>query len=124
MGTPNGAFQLESMGEVRFQDISDGTSKTIAIGEKHVPWNMFGQGWLDSSLYNGDYGYSSFRSAGYGYGLAVSPWQYDWLYGSYHPGVCQFIFCDNHLVSLKIETPQDVLDRLANRSDGQATPDY
>jgi prepilin-type processing-associated H-X9-DG protein len=104
-------------------DIPDGTSNTLLVGEKHVPRNRLGQGFWDSSLYNGE-SYSSRRSAGPFYPLAQSPDDQGWLFGSDHPGICHFVFCDGHVQMLHNTIDPKVLGLLANRADGQAIPDY
>ena len=123
MGTANGAFQVESVG-VRFSDISDGLSNTLLVGEKHVPKGQFGVGWWDCSTYNGDYAVCSTRAAGPDYPLATSITDYHWCYGSYHPGICQFAFCDGSVHVLPNNINANVLGLLADRSDGQVIPDY
>ena len=62
--TSNGAFfQVGSTG-LRFADITDGLSHTLLVGEKHVNLGQFGTGWLDSSIYNGQYFAPTGRAAG------------------------------------------------------------
>lgn len=81
MPRQGGAFQLGSMG-VKLAAISDGLSNTILAGEKHVPKNAFGVGVLDSSTYNGDYPLCFTRSAGMGVGIAQTPDEVTWKWGS------------------------------------------
>jgi len=64
MGTTDGTYlQCGGLG-VRFEEITDGLSNTLLVGEKHVPLKYFREGPLDSSAYNGDYFLSHARSAG------------------------------------------------------------
>ena len=124
MGTPDGAFQLGSIGPVSFKDITDGLSNTLLIGEKHVPLGKFGVGWWDNSTYNGDYYHSCTRTAGPDYPLAATITDPGWKFGSYHPGICQFAFCDGRVVPLPVLTDPTTLGLLAKRNDGQVIPDY
>jgi len=131
----NGVFQLENAwpqyfgglwGAVRLNMITDGLSNTIFFGEKHIPQvgvdpaqYGFGNGPADSSAYNGDFA-GSFRKLGVGSPLArgdVDPTQL--LFGSSHPGICQFVFGDGGVRSLAVEADETALGYLANREDGQ-----
>jgi prepilin-type N-terminal cleavage/methylation domain-containing protein len=131
VNTPNnGPFQLDNnwssnpkpsfVGGVRFEQISDGLSTTILIGEKHVQRSRLGEYAAgDGAAYNGDHG-TSFRGAGPGRTLARTP--NDNLtnrFGSYHTGICQFVFCDGSVHALPVSIDATTLGRLASRNDGQ-----
>jgi hypothetical protein len=117
----NGAFQLGSTG-VPFNNILDGLSNTILAGEKNVPLGGWGVGGLDSSLYNGDCPSASTRAGGGGVGLSESLNDPGWKFGSYHPQICQFAFCDGSVRPLPTSIPPDVLQLLLDRRDGQVIP--
>lgn len=111
--------------------ITDGLSNTVIGGEKHVKADDFGVGWLDCSYYNGDYETGCARCLGKSlyepypeYPIADSPRNPHALFGSYHPGFCQFLFGDGHIRSLPINTDINILTLLARRNDGQVIPDY
>jgi hypothetical protein len=98
-------------------------------GEKHVIKGYFGVGWLDSSIYNGTYTTPTARSAGPDYPLAKSPTDREFsgeqaVFGSWHPGICQFVYCDGSVHSLPVEIDERVLGVLANKCDGQVAPEY
>jgi prepilin-type N-terminal cleavage/methylation domain-containing protein len=126
----NGAFRSQydqfgnPLGDVTFNLITDGLSNTIFMGEKNVPLGDFGNGWLDCSLYNGDYWTCSSRSAGPNFPLAQSLADYTYNFGSYHPGICQFGFGDGTVRSIANTIDPNIMALLANISDGQAVPDY
>jgi prepilin-type processing-associated H-X9-DG protein len=103
--------------------ITDGLSNTLLVGEKHVPINQFGVGYLDSSTYNGDNPTCMTRGAGLGVGLAQSLDDPNWKFGSYHTAVCQFVFCDGHVEGLPHNIDPNILFLLASRDDGQVIPD-
>ena len=119
---PNGAF--EAYKGVRFGDIRDGLSNTLLVGEKHVPAASFGVWPWDCSLYDGHNPVCNTRAAGPDYPLATSPYDDGWKFGSYHPGVCQFAFCDGSVRSLVNTINRVTLGLLAQRNDGQVIPEY
>ena len=133
--SPNGTL----MGEFNFNHISDGTSNTFLIGEKHIPVKWFGLGMGtpsgdggDGSVYNGDHEWHFCRVAGPSYPLAMSPTDtsgsagtnYHSMFGSYHSGVVQFVFCDASVRALTPGIPTATLALLSQRDDGQVIPQY
>lgn len=130
--SPNGTL----MGEFNFNHISDGSSNTFLIGEKHIPSKWFGIGFGnnggDGSVYNGDHEWHFTRVAGPSYPLATSPTDSSALansfhasmFGSYHSGVVQFVFCDASVRALTPGIPTATLALLSQRDDGQIIPPY
>jgi prepilin-type N-terminal cleavage/methylation domain-containing protein len=116
----------------KFQLITDGLSNTFLAGDKHVPLaksgpSDFGQEqYGDGSIYNGDpTNWNAERVAGLGTPLALSPTAaFSLQFGSYHPGVCQFVLCDGSVRPVAVTTSEQVLSLLANRHDGKVVPDY
>jgi prepilin-type N-terminal cleavage/methylation domain-containing protein len=129
-GAYNGAFRVgmnqfgQIIGAVSFNQITDGLSNTILVGEKHAQRGKFGTRELDCSLYNGDYWQCSTRSAGPNYRLATSPNDSAVVFGSYHPGICQFVLGDGSARPISVSTSPAILALLANIADGQPIPDY
>jgi len=63
------------------------------------------------------------RRAGPSQPLAISPTvAANNQFGSYHPGICQFVFADGSVRGVKNSTPGTTLGLLANRSDRQVIP--
>jgi prepilin-type processing-associated H-X9-DG protein len=127
--TPDGAFEYPH--GRRFADFLDGLSHTILVGEKHVHIDRFGVGWLDCSLYNGDYDTCSCRSGGKNkyppfneHPIARSVKEERAVFGSYHPGFCQFAFGDGSVRNLPADIDVNILALLCNRFDGQPIPDF
>jgi prepilin-type N-terminal cleavage/methylation domain-containing protein/prepilin-type processing-associated H-X9-DG protein len=115
---------------IALTDITDGTSNTFLVGEKHAPlskWGQSGPSFGEGSVYNGEFprnfariaGAPSF-SLGQGPDDLAGPWHCK--FGSYHPGVCQFLFADGRVAALNNSTDLATLQALAVRNDGQAVP--
>jgi prepilin-type N-terminal cleavage/methylation domain-containing protein len=129
-GSPSQVVQ--SQPQTRLRDVTDGTSLTFLVGEKHVPLSKFGQSgpsWGDGAIFNGDFPRNFTRIAGQPqFNLGQGPFDLSgpWhcKFGSYHPGICQFVFTDGHAVALSNDTSLDVLNKLAVRNDGQIVDGY
>ncbi len=145
---PNGLFQLGTNGVgVKVAQVTDGLSNTLMIGEKHVQIGQFGMGNNDCSIYNGDFpnsggiwasyncatrsaglggadiaGYAGADAGQVGYPIATSLNDTAWKFGSYHPGICQFVFADGSVHPIANTTSTQILDYLANIADGHSTP--
>jgi prepilin-type N-terminal cleavage/methylation domain-containing protein/prepilin-type processing-associated H-X9-DG protein len=107
--------------------ITDGLSNTVFAGEKHVRQGQFGNGGEgDGSVYNGDPGNANAaRVAGPNNLLARSPTEaYRTQFGSYHTGVCPFVFGDGHVQAVSVSVSGTILSRLSVRNDGQPVPDF
>jgi hypothetical protein len=114
-------------GLTNFAGITDGLSNTFLVGEKHVRPDRFGDrpSMADCSIYNGDQAQCVARSAGPGRQLALTPLASSQnLFGSYHPGVCQFVLCDGSVRAVPVSLTGDILRLLVLRSDGQVIPNF
>jgi len=136
--TEAGGIVTKWYGQLRFASISDGTSNTFLIGEKHVPQKWLNGDEGDASIYDGNWKRTLGRVAGDGesapgyvydlgqgpFDVAGGPDRYQRIFGSYHTGVCQFVFCDGSVHALSNSTPATTLRLLAVRNDGKPVPDY
>jgi prepilin-type processing-associated H-X9-DG protein len=103
----------------------DGTSNTILAGEKHVRPSRFGIASEDGAVYNGDHPGSFSRCGGPGYPLARFPTdQFQVNFGSYHPGVVNFVLGDGSVRGLSVQISTDILGRLTARNDNQVVPSF
>jgi prepilin-type N-terminal cleavage/methylation domain-containing protein/prepilin-type processing-associated H-X9-DG protein len=114
--------------QTRFGNITDGLSNTFLVGEKHIIPGKFGmndsdnyysQTGGDSSIYNGDDPWVISRAASVSQPLARSPTvPLSLQFGSWHPGVCQFVFADGSVRAIPVTVNGQVLGYLARRDDG------
>ena len=119
---PNGTFQAGK--GVRFPEIIDGLSNTLLVGDKHVPLASPGMNPYDCGIFDGQNPACNTRAAGPGFPLAASYNDPSWVFGSRHPGQCQFAFADGSVHLLHTSIDPIVLGLLAQRNDGQVIPDY
>jgi hypothetical protein len=119
---PNGAFR--AVKGVKFNEITDGLSNTLLVGEKHVPRGSETLHPWDCGLFDGHNPACNTRAAGPGFPLASQRDDPGWKFGSHHPHLCQFVFCDGSVHALKTSIDPLILGLLAQRNDGQAIPDY
>jgi prepilin-type N-terminal cleavage/methylation domain-containing protein/prepilin-type processing-associated H-X9-DG protein len=122
----HGVFFLNSA--IRYEDISDGTSHTLFIGEKY-PDEQNDLGWMSGTRW-------SLRNTGIplnagndarnrrGYGGAApgeqpSPTVIVGGFDSPHPGGAQFAFGDGHVGFVSQTIPLETYQQLAHRADGK-----
>jgi type II secretory pathway pseudopilin PulG len=128
----DGRYYTDWHSRTTLDKITDGTSNTLMVGEKHVHPDgmglnrMFSTWQYDNSCYNGDSPFSSARVAGPGYPIASRPDELftdNWVFGSWHTdGICQFVMCDGSVHGLSPTVDTAILGYLANRNDGYPIP--
>ncbi|MFO0880122.1 MAG: DUF1559 domain-containing protein [Gemmataceae bacterium] len=120
-------------GQLNLLSITDGTSNTFLIGEKHIRPNSLRGKNEDRSVFGGQNN-SVRRMAGIGTGTNVRPLRppqdqngalANTSFGGPHTGVCQFVFCDGSVKPVLTSASLQTLSYLAQRNDGQVIPnDY
>jgi prepilin-type processing-associated H-X9-DG protein len=125
---PKPILSFRSM--TNFASISDGLSNTLLIGEKHVRRDGLGLASNGDDAYYSGYNYNTAqRSAGWYTDTGSTVHQNKPLmkptdaastirFGSWHTGVCNFVFCDGSVHSLPVNIDIETLRRLADRDDG------
>ncbi len=119
-------------GQTRFADILDGTSNTVMFGEKHIRPNSLRGKNEDRSIFSG---VRNTHRRMLGKGLtktdqlrplmpanAQTPAQANSAFGSAHPAICGFVFCDGSTRVLRNNTDLDTLTYLATRAGGEVIP--
>ncbi len=133
----NGAFPVgqgqntpKTQPYLKLTSMVDGTSKTIFIGEKHVREIDFGLYPYDNCIFNSDHGQTSGRAAGTRLfkgvpigapvPIASGPDEaYNVQFGSWHPQSCNFLMGDGHVDTVSPSIDLLILQRMANRRDGE-----
>jgi prepilin-type N-terminal cleavage/methylation domain-containing protein len=137
-------------GVINFASITDGTSTTLLVGEKHVrPISRDGKN-EDRSVFSGSNANTFSRLAGLPlpgvaqvdgvtqYPIIQSeldeteatstppgPYDSNTTFGGPHPGICMFVFCDGSVKGVLNTVDMTTLTRLAVRNDGlPITGDY
>jgi hypothetical protein len=114
-----------------FDDITDGLSNTLLVGEKSVhPQHQGDTRWGDGTFWSGDLHPPTARVAGPGYPLAQSdtdeavlPDPISMPFGGPHPSSdCQFARCDGSVLALSPSINTTTLGYLANRHDSGIIP--
>ncbi|GAA4439404.1 DUF1559 domain-containing protein [Bremerella cremea] len=117
-----------------FRDITDGSSNTMMIGERHykLPYNTndtytLWAGTTNASMHDSGY-YGSMEVAGTtGYPMNevdATNWQFRHWFSSLHPGGAMFAFGDGSVHFLSETIDQTTYRNLANRYDGQTLGEY
>ena len=120
----DGLLVKGGVGRYKFRDIVDGQSNTIFIGEKGLHVQHLGEdgGWGDNSIYNGDQPFAIMRLGGLDIRMEHSTTSYTGLvpsFGSFHPGVCNFVLGDGSVKILAVDIERETYRRFCSRNDGQ-----
>jgi prepilin-type N-terminal cleavage/methylation domain-containing protein len=124
-----GVFQIVNTNHLasgtKFGDITDGTSNTFMIGEKHIQQGLINDPVTDGMIYSAGENQTYHRRAGTSNPLAISPTVVaNNQFGSWHSGVCPFVLADGSVRVLPNSTPGVTLGFLANRMDGQVISNF
>ena len=121
---PKNAGPIHTFSRVKAAQVSDGLSKTFAVGERHIPpaqpsWDPklihYYQG--DTAFFAADTPITQFRDTLRGLASAPDDTS-NRKYGSRHPGLVNFVFLDGHVEAIATETDLDVLRWYCTIADG------
>jgi prepilin-type N-terminal cleavage/methylation domain-containing protein/prepilin-type processing-associated H-X9-DG protein len=128
-------------GKISLGAIPDGTSNTFMIGERIVRYTTTNGGGYGTAEDRTVYGatnsnnyrrYAGRSTQGNIHVLQIYSPDPIWnaqvtnnrSFGSRHPGVCQFVFCDGSVKPINNNTSAAILTLLASREDGMPIPNY
>jgi len=126
--TNNGVFFLNSW--LAYDDVADGTSHTIFIGEKVSNQNR-DLGWMSGTRWTlrntgvplnserRSYSYSHMQQAGGPDDPGANDPLYVGGFGSFHPGGGNFAFGDGHISYVSESMEEGVYQQLGHRADGE-----
>ncbi len=129
---PKQAGPIHTFSAVRSQQVTDGLSRTFAIGDRHIPkadtsvradMQQFEQG--DTSMFCADTPQTLFRDTARGLAISTDDLNYR-KFGSLHTGLTNFVFLDAHVDSIDANTDLTVLRWYSTIGDGNdptAPPD-
>ena len=118
----NGAQPMDWVDRVRQRDVTDGLSNTFVSGEMHVPMGKLRQTPGDAFIFNGDNVFNLARVGGPTMPLVTdlrSEGNSLVAWGSWHAGVCNFVFADGSVRAIANTVDTDTLGRFCNRADAQ-----
>jgi prepilin-type N-terminal cleavage/methylation domain-containing protein len=133
--SPVGTIVSTWRSQTALTDITDGTSNTLLVGEKHIrPISRDGLN-EDRSVFSSSNAKNALRLAGLDpdgvtqYPLDTSDQDAatasNEYFGGPHSGICMFVFCDGSVKGVKNTVDITTLTRLACRNDGMPiTGDY
>ncbi|NBS33800.1 MAG: DUF1559 domain-containing protein, partial [Planctomycetia bacterium] len=118
------------VGRTSLKDVTDGTSKTVMIGEKALPssmpsgccsWTAHEVGMYDNRTTWKEVSVARSMRKVLTKTADYTPSESTAGFGSWHPGVCHFLFVDGAVRALSNDTSTAVLGQIAKSADGQPT---
>jgi prepilin-type N-terminal cleavage/methylation domain-containing protein/prepilin-type processing-associated H-X9-DG protein len=121
---PEVAGPIFTRSRIAARHVTDGLSKTIAVGERHLPPprgdvapEMVSTFQGDTAFFCGDMPQTVMRTAKDGLAAGEDDTSSD-KFGSLHPSVCNFVFLDGHVQSIATEFDVVMLQHLSAIGDG------
>jgi prepilin-type N-terminal cleavage/methylation domain-containing protein/prepilin-type processing-associated H-X9-DG protein len=129
---PRQAGPIHTFSKVKAAQVTDGLSKTFAVGERHIPpvdpsWNpdLIHKEQGDTAFFAADTPQTQFRDVSRGLADGSDD-RSARKFGSRHPSLVNFVFLDGHVEAIPTDIDRDVLRWYATIGDGNdptAPPD-
>jgi prepilin-type N-terminal cleavage/methylation domain-containing protein/prepilin-type processing-associated H-X9-DG protein len=124
------AGPIFSGSHISARQVEDGLSKTIAIGERHLPpvpagtpEEMKDYAIGDTASIPGDTPHTTFRCTEAGFATGIDDPSREKFGSSHSSGVVQCVFLDGHVAGLHRDMEVDVLKALSTIGGGETVPD-
>lgn len=114
---------IQWIDKIRLNDLEDGATSTVLVGEKHITQGKMNVALDDVSVYDGRHLPAFARIGGPGVPLTRDPKFVDpnyYSFGSWHDGICNFVFADGRVQGVNNLISTEVLGHLCHRRDNQA----
>jgi prepilin-type N-terminal cleavage/methylation domain-containing protein/prepilin-type processing-associated H-X9-DG protein len=111
--------------DIRPEQIRDGTTHTLMLGEKYLNHIHYATGLENYDNENAFTGFNNdnFRSTYFPPLRDQAGMSDEFAFGSNHVSTCNFVFCDGSVKSINYSIEQKIFFCLGNRSDGQTITD-
>lgn len=121
---PEVAGPIFTRSRIAARHVTDGLSKTMSVGERHLPppsddveTELVSTQQGDTAFFCGDLPETVMRTAKDGLAAGESD-SSNKKFGGLHPAVCNFVFLDGHVQSISIEIDKAMLQHLSAIGDG------
>jgi prepilin-type N-terminal cleavage/methylation domain-containing protein len=115
-------FHANASGGIKINQIKDGTSHTLIMGERGVSNDLYGCPYCGAGLYNGQFNIGdgdNLMATDIGLSRGKPDNNHNWHFWSYHPGIAQFLFADGSAKPLSYDIDDVTLKALTTRAYGE-----
>lgn len=128
---PHESGAIYTRSAVKLRQVTDGTSSTLLVGDRHVPpegsrgiregFKDYDRG--DTAFLSGDNPWTIFGATAPGFPTSRFDKNIDKFGSDHSGGICQFVFLDSHVQQISYSISASVLHALGVIADGQVIPE-